>query len=81
MMNDYQEKFNYKPTKLQFRDMSLDTPGYFSFDNGSGNCESTETLDAMIENIIEMEDLIKKNFMITVESPKKIKEFQNSNPV
>lgn len=61
--------------------MYLDTPGYFSYDNGSGNCESTETLDAMIENFVEMEDLIKKNFLMTIESPEKVKEFKENNPV
>jgi len=40
-------------------------PGYFSFsDQGGANCESTDTLDATISNMIEMENLIKKNFMM-----------------
>lgn len=80
-MNDYQDKLSYKPTKLQFREISTETPGYFSFDNGSGNCDGTETLNALIENILEMEDLIKKNFLMTIDSPQKIKEFQDNNPV
>lgn len=81
MMNDFQEKFSFKPTKLQFREISLETPGYFSYDNGSGTCESTETMDAMIENILDMEELIKKNFLMTIESPEKVKEFYDNNPV
>ena len=65
MINDFQDKLNYKPTKLQFRELTLETPGYFSADNGKGNCESTETLDALIENVVDMEELIKKNFLMT----------------
>jgi len=59
----------------------LETPGYFSYDNGNGNCESTETLDAMIENMVDMEELIKKNFLLVQNSPDKINEFINNNPV
>ena len=33
----------------------METPGYFSFDNATGMCESTETMDAMVENFVEME--------------------------
>ena len=48
--------------------MSLDSPGYFSFsESGGANCESTETLDAMIQSFVEMENLIKKNFMMQSE--------------
>ena len=59
----------------------METPGYFSYDNGNGNCESTETLDAMIENMVDMEELIKKNFLLVQNSPDKINEFINNNPV
>jgi len=56
---------NYKPTKPEFEDVSLDVPGYFSFsDTGGANCESTDTLDAMVASFVEMENLIKKNFMM-----------------
>lgn len=81
MINDFQNKLNYKPTKLQFKELTLESPGYFSYDNGSGNCESTETLDAMIANIVDMEDLVKKNFLMTQKSPEKIQEFNENNPV
>ena len=74
MMNDFQEKLNYKPTKLQFKEISLDTPGYFSFDNGNGICESTETLDALIENYVEMEELVKRNFLMARDFPEKVQE-------
>jgi len=38
-------------------------------------------MDAMIENILDMEELIKKNFLMTIESPEKVKEFYDNNPV
>jgi len=59
----------------------LESPGYFSYDNGAGNCESTESLDALIENIVDMEVLIKKNFLLVQKAPEKINEFINNNPV
>lgn len=81
MINDYQDQLNYKPTKLQFKEVSLESPGYFSFDNGSGNCESTETMDAMVNNFVDMEELIKKNFLLTQTQPDKIRQFSENNPV
>jgi len=64
-INDFQERLNYKPTKLEFRHVTLETPGYFSYDNGSGNCQSTECLDALVDNFNDMEDIIKKNFLMS----------------
>lgn len=81
MINDFQDRLSYKPSKLQFSQITLDTPGYFSFDNGSGNCESTDTMDAMIDNFVDMEDLVKKNFLMTQNFPEKIAEFSDNNPV
>jgi hypothetical protein len=49
---------------LQFNEINLEIPGYFTFDNTNTECESTVTLDAMIANFVEMENLIKKNFMM-----------------
>ena len=31
MIHDYQEQFKYKPTKLEFQDVNLDTDGFFAF--------------------------------------------------
>lgn len=48
-INDFQETLKYKPTMLQFEEVALDQPGYFSYsESGAANCESTDTLDAMI---------------------------------
>ena len=52
------------PTKLEFQEVLLETPGYFSFSETQGdNCESTITMDAMVENFIDMENLIQKNLL------------------
>jgi hypothetical protein len=81
MINEFQNKLNYKPTKLQFKELSLETPGYFSADKDSGSCESTETMTAMVDHFIDMEELIKKNFLMTQKSPEKIQEFNENNTV
>jgi hypothetical protein len=79
-INDFQEKFNYKPTKLAFKEVTIETPGYFSLSEASTNekCEATDTMDAMIQNYIDMENLIKKNFMVQSE---KLDKFAKNNPI
>lgn len=78
-INDFQETLNYKPTMLQFEEVALDLPGYFSFsESGAANCESTDTLDAMIQSFVEMENLIKKNFLMQSE---KLHAFAETNTV
>ncbi len=79
-INEFQETLNYKPTKLQFREISIETPGYFAFSESSqgDNCESTTTMDAMIQNFVDMENLIKKNFMMQSD---KLNQFAQNNPV
>ena len=79
-INEYQETLNYKPTKLQFKEVTIETPGYFNHSESekSDMCESTLTADAMIENYVDMENLIKKNFMM--QSDKK-EQFAVNNPV
>lgn len=67
------------PTRLQFQEVSVETPGYFSSnETASDNCESTYTLEAMIDHINDMENLIKKNFLTP---PDKIQEMYDANPV
>lgn len=77
-INGFQEQLGYKPTKLQFQEVSLDSPGYYMFSDSQGESECTTSLDAMILNTIDMESLIKKNFMIQSE---KLRHFAESNPV
>ena len=79
-INKYKTELNYVPTRLEFEEIFLDTPGFFSFaDQGSGTIsDSTDTLDATIEGFNAMENLIKKNFMMP---PEKLEDFANNNPV
>lgn len=77
-MNKFIETEGYIPIQLPFEEINLDTPGFFSFSEQSGNnADSTEYLDQTIGSLIEMENLIKKNFMM---QPEKLKEFANNNP-
>jgi len=56
------------PTKLAFEEVNLDTPGYFNFNESAEvQSDSTDTLDALVASLIEMENLIKKNFMMAPE--------------
>lgn len=67
------------PTKLQFNEISIETPGFFSSSEQAGEtCESTYTLEAMIDHINDMESLIKKNFLTPAD---KIQEMYDANPV
>ena len=50
LINNYQEDLKYKPTKLEYKEVFLDTPGYFNFGEGVGDsCEATENMHAFIE--------------------------------
>ena len=69
------------PTKLEFKEVSLDTEGFFSSvetQGGEAKCDSTYTLEATIEHFNDMENLIKKNFLTPAD---KIKEMYDANPV
>ena len=64
MIADFQEKLHYKPTKLEFNEVSLETTGFFGFFETVGeNCDSTENMNALISGIVDMENIIKKNFI------------------
>ena len=69
---------DYKPTKLPFQEVSLDSPGYFTFSDHQGDSDCTTSLQAMIESSEEMGSLIKKNFMIQGE---KLDNIKQNNPV
>ena len=57
--------------------MNLDTPGYYSFSEiANQTADSTDTLDASVSSFNDMENLIKKNFMM---KPEKLEDFANSN--
>ena len=60
MINDFQEKLKYKPTKIAYHEITLETSGYFGFMDQTGdNCESTELLMATVESIIDYEKIFK----------------------
>jgi hypothetical protein len=59
----------------------LEQEGYFSPENEGKRCESTDTLESLIHSFIDMEDLIKKNFLMAKNAPDKIEEFNANNPV
>lgn len=66
------------PTKLAFQEVELETSGYFSFNESiEAQADSTDSLDAMVASLIEMENLIKKNFMM---APEKLETFAKTNP-
>ena len=48
------------------------------FSDSQGESECTTSLEAMIQNTVDMESLIKKNFLIQSE---KLRHFAESNPV
>jgi hypothetical protein len=64
-MNGHLEKDGYAPTHLEFDEIYLDSPGYYNFsDNTRQHADSTEYLDQTVGSLAEMENLIKKNFMM-----------------
>jgi len=75
------EKSTHIPTKIQFKFVNLESTGYFSGGNDGKKCESTDTLDALVENFNDMEELIKKNFLLVQKTPDKVQEFNDNNPV
>lgn len=83
MINNYQEDLKYKPTKLEFKEVILDTPGFFNFGEGiSDSCDSTENMHAFIEQVVDMESMIKKNFISGKKDGKgKNKDILPANPV
>lgn len=58
---------------LEFQESTLETPGFFSFkseEHTVGAESTTDALDAAIDGIVEMESLVKKNFMMPQEKLK-----------
>ena len=55
LIHQYQEQFKYKPTKLEFSEVNLDTDGFYSFAEQNDSCESTSNMSAFIEAIVDME--------------------------
>lgn len=78
MYNEYKETLKYIPTRLQYQEVNLESPGFFSFENQNDQAESSDVLNSLINHFVDMESLIKKNFMMASE---KIFDYLDSNPV
>ena len=77
-INDFKDQFKYIPSKLFFTEVDLDTTGPYSVGSDQVGNESVHNLQALCEAFFEMEDLIKKNFKLSIE---KLIAFTESNPV
>ena len=84
-INEFQETLKYKPTKPQFKEATLDSPGFWSFSEIQENCESTETMSALVQSWVEVENIIKKNFLVikkdVMENAAEGKDYLTRNPI
>jgi hypothetical protein len=77
IINDFKEKSNYIPSKLQYTEVDLSSSGVYSINNERSS-DSIQTLEAMCEAFVDMENIIKKNFKLSSE---KMMKFTENNPV
>ena len=76
---DFQEKLKYLPTRLPFDEIGDNLSGFYDHQESTKPEHPTgQSLQAMIESVIEMEQLIKKSYLFTEE---KIAQFNETNPV
>lgn len=61
-ISEYKQNLNYLPGKLTYEPITESTPGVYS---SEGELETSLAMQAMILNIIEMEQLIKKSFLFS----------------
>jgi hypothetical protein len=61
-ISEYKQNLNYLPGKLTYEPITESTPGIYT---SEGELETSLSLQAMILNIIEMEQLIKKSFLFS----------------
>ena len=85
-INGFQETLKYKPTKPQYKEAWLDSPGFWSFSEMyESHCESTETFSALVQSWVEVENIIKKNFLVikkdVMENATKGEDYLTRNPV
>ena len=75
------ESLHYVPSKLQFEEVTLETPGLYSYEEAGDPNASSETLmnlQALTEAFVDMENIVKKNFKLSAEKKAK---FTDNNPV
>ncbi len=65
------------PSKLFYKEIDLETPGIYSINNDSID-DSVSNLEALCWGFVDMENLIKKNFKLSME---KLIKFTDNNPI
>ena len=63
VINQFEEDLRFKPTKMEYEEATLESRGFYGFSEASPTNESIENLSASIESMLDMESLIKKNFL------------------
>jgi hypothetical protein len=49
LINSFKEAFKFVPTKLQYIETTMESHGYFSWENSTEMSESSEILDSLIK--------------------------------
>ena len=76
-MDDYLLRQKYIPTKEYFVEPKNTGLGFFMSPGSTDQSEASNALDMMVSDVVEMEELIKNNFL---QSEVKKKEFFDNNP-
>lgn len=63
MINDFKENQGYVPTKLQYDEVSAESPGFYGTEGNGRNESSVHVLETWCTNVLDMENVIKKNFL------------------
>jgi nitrogen regulatory protein PII-like uncharacterized protein len=77
-MEEYLATKKYIPTREFYREPKKGTTGFFTEKDKGDQPEGSKALEAMINDVNEMEDLIKNNFL---QSEVRKQEFFKNNPV
>lgn len=78
LINDFKESLNYVPQKNFYQEVDLESIGQYSFLSEGKLSDSVSTLEAVVDCIMDMENLIKKNLKLSAE---KLVKFTDNNPV
>jgi hypothetical protein len=77
-MEEYKKTKKYVPTREYYREPKKSMSGYFTEIDKGDQPEGSKVLEMMIQDVNEMEDLIKNNFL---QSEVRKQEFFKNNPV
>ena len=80
LIQDLKEEYKQAPTKLFFREVDLETSGWYSVSGqaDASSSDAVQNLEALCQSFFSMENLIKKNFKLSQE---KLVAFIDQNPV